>query len=166
MTMKKIRNAGSRDICRISRLLAESWRTAYRGIIADDYLDALPDHHWVDFLTSGLAGKELIVLILEVHQELAGAAIVSGVNPAGKCCLMSFYLAPGQIGQGLGHWFYQELEAELRLSNYTLCTLDVLEQNTRAIRFYQDHGFTDTGSEVSAVLGKQTCRCRVFEKAL
>lgn len=164
--MINIKNADGGDVSRISRLLADSWRTAYRGIVADDYLDALPDRHWVDFLTSGLSDKSLIVLILEAHQKLAGAAIVSRSGQAGECCLMSFYLDPGQIGRGLGHWFYQEIEAALQLQNHTVCTLDVLEQNDRAIRFYKAHGFADTGREVRTVLGAQTYLCKIFEKVL
>ena len=52
--MVNVRMAQTKDIERISCVLAASWKTAYRGIVHDDYLDALQDNHWAKFLTTGL----------------------------------------------------------------------------------------------------------------
>ncbi len=57
LKMVHIRTAGFEDIAAISSILAASWKTAYRGIVNDDYLDLLTDEHWIDFLNTGMNNK-------------------------------------------------------------------------------------------------------------
>ena len=47
----------------ISKLFATSWRFAYQGIVAEDYLSRLPDDHWVPFLQNGFLTGELLCLM-------------------------------------------------------------------------------------------------------
>lgn len=162
--MTRIRSACADDIEEISCVLAKSWKTAYRGIVDDAYLDTLPLDHWVDFLASGLSKGSIIVSVMDNGHQIVGAAIISKTGNAGECCLISFYLLPDKIGQGLGHTFYNEIEAELINCGYSSCVLDVLENNTRAIRFYKAHGFHETGKEQPAILGDKQYTCKVLEK--
>lgn len=38
------------DLYAVSRVYEESWRCAYRGLVPQDYLDAIPRGHWVPLL--------------------------------------------------------------------------------------------------------------------
>lgn len=42
----KIRIAENEDIETMSGILAESWKSAYLGIVNDEYLDAPNGKHW------------------------------------------------------------------------------------------------------------------------
>jgi len=161
-----VRVALSEDINNISCVLAASWRTAYRGIVADDYLDALSDDHWVKFLTSGLTSGSVFSLVLHDSQEIIGATVMGKSEAQGEVHLFALYLLPDKIGQGLGHAFYCDIENEMKQRGYTKCTLDVLENNTRAIRFYEVHGYVEASKGTTAELGGQSYKCKSFEKAL
>ena len=164
--MINIRPACPEDINDISCVLAASWKTAYRGIIADSYLDALSDTHWVDFLASGLKGKKIIVMVMESGRQIIGAATMSETENSGECDLISFYLLSDKIGQGLGQIFYSSIENEMRNRGFSSCRLDVLESNTRAVRFYKKQGFLDTNKELNVNLGENSYLCKTFKKTI
>ena len=159
-----IRNATLEDAGAISCVLASSWKSAYRGIIHDEYLDSLSDNHWVDFLNNAMGNQTAFSMLLEQEKDIIGAAILKAEET--ELHLLSFYLAPERIGHGLGHLFYTAMEAELKRKGYTKCVLDVLQDNYRAIRFYEAHGFLDTDKRIIAELGKRKYTCRIYEKSL
>ena len=164
--MMNVRLAKIEDIDRISLVLAKSWKTAYRGIVDDDYLDALKEDHWVAFLTKGLNDDAIFSMVLCDGQEIVGVSVLTKSENEGKVHLISLYLLPDKIGHGLGHLFYSEIEKEIVNRGFNTCILDVLENNKRAIRFYEEHGFTDTDTETPAVLGEKSYICKVFVKTL
>ena len=43
----EIRTAGVQDLERVGKIHALSWKTAYRGILPDDFLDQLSFQRWV-----------------------------------------------------------------------------------------------------------------------
>ncbi|MDR2909141.1 MAG: GNAT family N-acetyltransferase [Oscillospiraceae bacterium] len=154
------------DAEKISRVLALSWKTAYRGIVNDDYLDKLKDTYWVEFLTEGLKNGTVFSIVIEDDRGIFGAAILSRTEKECEVNLISFYLIPDKIGQGFGHIFYSAIESELKDREFSTCVVDVLESNARAISFYKAHGFVDTGRAVSTALAEQNYTCLVFEKPL
>lgn len=164
--MVHTRIADFNDINKISSVLAASWKSAYRGIVNEAYLDSLENEHWIDFLTLGLSSNNIFTMIMENDLEIIGAAILSQTEKDKEACLISFYLLPEKIGQGFGHNFYNDIETELKSRACSKCVLDVLSNNKRAIRFYQAHGFIETGNEIVSSLGEQSYICKVFEKHL
>jgi len=164
--MANTRMSRIEDVKNISYVLASSWKTAYRGIVHDDYLDALQDDRWVEFLTAGLNNDSVFSMLIEDDQEVIGAAVLSSTEREREVNLRSFYLLPDKIGQGFGHIFYSDIETEVRNRGFQNCVIDVLENNSRAIRFYEAHGFIDTNETINAALGTQNYSCKVFEKAL
>ena len=161
-----VRMAQLEDIVQISLVLATSWKTAFRGIVDSDYLDALRDDHWVDFLTNGLNGDAVFSMVLLDNQDIVGASILSKSEMQGEVHMKSLYLLPDKIGRGYGHKFYCEIEYYIKCKGYVKCVLDVLTNNKRAISFYNAHGFTDTGIEETTVLGNLKYPYRVFVKEL
>ena len=165
--MVQTRKSRIEDVNNISHVLASSWKTAYRGIVHDDYLDALKHDHWVEFLTTGLSNDSIFSMVIESNQEIIGAAILNETEKEREVNLRAFYLLPDKIGKGFGHTFYNDIETELKGRGFLNCVIDVLENNSRAIRFYETHGFIDTGKTIdNVVLGTQNYSCKVFEKAL
>lgn len=164
-----IRHAQKDDITTISRVLASSWKSAYRGIVHDAYLDALLYDRWVPFLESGFIDHKLQGLVLEKEGMIMGVSLtrmsMEVIYPAdGE--LVSLYLLPGYIGCGYGHALYEAAESELQQEGYTHCVLNVLSDNLRAIRFYHEHGFAETGQETKAALGERDYFCKIMRKAI
>jgi len=164
--MVRIRNAGIEDVAAMTRVLASSWKSEYRGIVHDEYLDLLSDNHWVDFLIAGIKNNTIHAMVLEKEQEIIGSAILNESEQENEMNLVSFYLLPETIGRGFGHAFYTGIEIELKKKGFVKCVLDVLEHNYRAIRFYEAHGFMDTNKKIQAKLGEQEYTCNVYEKNL
>lgn len=164
--MIRTRAAGAGDIESINQVFYNFWRSAYRGIIADHYLDRLPADHWCEFLEQGLKDHRMFILVLEREVQIIGAAVLSPAERDGVVHLISFYIRPEEIGTGLGHIFYQDIEAEARKRGYTGCVLDVLKSNQRAARFYHLHGFHLTGKTTEAALGERIYTCDIWEKDL
>jgi GNAT superfamily N-acetyltransferase len=154
------------DAAAISDLLTASWKSAYRGIVNDPYLDELDSVHWVDYLISGMKDKSIWAMVLEKDRDMIGAAVLRETENKGQAELISFYLSPDRIGQGFGHVFYAAIEGEIKSRSLKKCVLDVLEHNNRAIQFYEKHGYAHTGHQIEVSLGKDKYVCKVYEKSL
>ncbi len=163
--MISVRIAGTSDAAEISRMIAASWKTAYRGLVEDDYLDQLPYDHWECFLTRGLKEDSIFAMVLRQGEDI-GAAILGASENIGEVHLISLYLMPCFIGRGFGSAFYRDIEQEIIRRGYSKCVLDVLAGNERAQRFYTAHGFALTGKETTAMLGGKSYTCLVMEKEL
>ena len=162
--MVSTRIAKIEDANNISIVLATSWKSAYRGIVGDDYLDPLKDSHWVDFLNNGLSGDAVFSMVLLEDQQIIGASILGTSENKGEIHLISLYLLPEKIGQGFGHIFYSDIEKEIRARGFSKCVLDVLKNNIRAIKFYEAHGFVDAHRNATTKLGERDYPYMVFEK--
>jgi RimJ/RimL family protein N-acetyltransferase len=160
-----VRHASIADIKSISSVLAASWRYSYRGIVSNIYLDMLRDDHWISSLTSGMEGGRLFAMVLIKNEQLIGAAVMNKTNEPAIIELTSIYLLPDQIGRGYGTLFYQAIETEIKGLGYRTCVLDVLENNSIAIRFYAKHGFVDDGDIIKVTLGGQDYICKVMKKS-
>jgi len=161
-----VREAQTEDVNQISFVIASSWKSAYRGIIDDDYLDLLRYDRWAGFLAAELSGDRYFSMVLLEDEEIIGAAILGKTESMNKILLVSFYLMPSKISQGYGRIFYHEIENEVKKRGYTKCILDVLETNSRAIRFYEANSFVDLHTKKAIVLGDKSYVCKVFEKDL
>ncbi|MCI4044537.1 GNAT family N-acetyltransferase [Streptomyces sp. TRM75563] len=144
--------AGSRDdVEQIAALHADSWRTAYAGIMPDSYLSGSPlDAEklalWHERTAEPDPASGLFVAV--GGREVAGFAYITP-RPDGRLLLDNLHARPGRTGSGIGG----------RLLRHTLAWaaaehggrdlyLEVLSANARAIAFYERHGATRTDERV------------------
>ena len=121
----------------VSRVFQRGWQGAYRGIVPDAYLDALPEDGWVDALAQ--PGRR--TLLLRRGEQIAGACSFGPGRDPGReewGEIYSIYLLPGQTGRGLGG---RLLRAALSEMAGRPIFLWVMEENARACRFYRRFGF-------------------------
>lgn len=164
MNQIDFRNPTPDEFPLVSKQLAESYRNAYRGMMRQDYLNSLEDTHWVPILQEG-ASQGDICLIAEENGHILGT-VVYGPSPkdASTADWHAIYIAPDRIGQGLGRQLYAAMEEEnMRNQGFTSCMLEVLTDNHRAIRFYQNHGFVTTDTFTVKENG-MTLRCHSMTK--
>lgn len=138
------RVACASDHLRVAELHAASWRSAYRGMLSDAYLDgdilAERGRLWEHRLAQ--PSERQYILLAEENDNLVGfVCVLLDAEPAWGAYLDNLHVRPGLTGRGLGrrllgqagHWVAQ-VEPTWPLH------LLVIERNTAARRFYERHG--------------------------
>src|SRR5258705_5384170 len=98
--------ATGHDAAANARLHAESWRSAYRGMLSDEYLDHRVHHEraalWQQRF-SEQAEKPFFVILAETETELAGfACAFPDQHPTYGAYLDNLHVVPQRTGQGIG----------------------------------------------------------------
>lgn len=146
------------DPMAVSRVYEESWKTAYRGILPDEYLDSIPIGHWMTARTAGPTDRTLLLL---------DGADVIGVSTVCRSRfpdwpdwgeVVSLYLRPAYMDQGHGGPLLEAAVQALRQQGFDRVFLWVLEENARARHFYEKHGFACSGAAMETELGGKTVR--------
>ena len=131
---------GDRDevVAFVTTVLAEFGLTFGRGAATDDQLLALPGSYaahggafWVAHLDAALVGT-------------------CGIFPVAAHAfeLRKMYLAPASRGLGLGRRLLDTATAWVRAQGGDRIVLDTVEQMTKAIAFYEAHGFVRDDGEI------------------
>jgi GNAT superfamily N-acetyltransferase len=148
-----IRRAGPDDAWRIADVHVRAWKAAFRGLLPQDYLDALEPGdrvgQWVEALAS--TGRWPVVFVAEEGGRVSGFAAVGptrdeDADPERVGELYTIYLDPGAWGGGLGVALLEQAVAELAEGGFERASLWVLHSNARARRFYERHGWTTDGA--------------------
>jgi L-amino acid N-acyltransferase YncA len=170
-----IRRATADDARGIAEVHVASWRSAYRGLVADDVLDGLSvdrrEEGWKISLT--VHRERAAVLVVEQGERIAGFAAVGApeanedVDASGKVGeLYSIYLRPDAWGQGMGKQLLEEAQNELRAAGFSEAVLWVVEGNERSRRFYELAGWAvDGGRRTECMPGLETPAVR-YRRAL
>lgn len=155
MEIRKLRDTDDR--LAVSRIYEESWKSAYKGIVPQAYLDGIPAGRWA----SGLDRAGWDTLILMEHGGLIGAA---GVCPSrwrsypefGE--IVSLYLLPEYMGRGYGKPLLEAAVRALAARGFRDILLWVLEDNRRARAFYEKNGFCPGGASMEDTIGGKVLR--------
>ncbi len=145
------------DPLQISNIYEQSWKYAYKGIIPQTFLDSIPSGKWVKSLdTSGR-----MHLAAELDGKLIGTASICPSRwEKHKDCgeIVSIYFLPGFMGKGFGGALFDRCVSELTKQGFERIILWVLEENSRARRFYERNGFVCTGEYREDSIGGKTLR--------
>jgi GNAT superfamily N-acetyltransferase len=157
----RLREAGAPDAAIIAALHAESWRTHYRGVYREAYLDGdvVADREmvWKKRLSEP-APNQYVVLAeeaacadsAEAPAPIGFACVYGGADPHWGSLLDNLHVRPGHQGRGVGAQLVAEIAAWCR-RHHPECGLHlwVLAQNEGAQRFYRRLGARDEGGEIS-----------------
>ncbi|MPL99622.1 Mycothiol acetyltransferase [bioreactor metagenome] len=136
----------------ISRIYAASWKYAYRGMVPQAYLYELSELRWSPFLAENPSNS----FVLLERGEYIGTSSISPARDekmAGWGEIISLYLLPEYFGKGYGKVLFQNSVQELNRRGFARIYLWTLEDNQRAIRFYEKLGFTNDGGTISCKIG-------------
>lgn len=145
------------DRLAISHIYEEGWKSAYRGIVPQDYLDSISEGRWASCLDQEGVGS----LVVEEDGKLIGTSSYSQsrweqFSGAGE--IISIYLLPEYIGRGYGGLLFEAVVGELKKLGYQEIFLWVLEENIRARRFYEKCGFIPSGHCMEHEIGGKVLR--------
>ncbi|NNF80183.1 MAG: GNAT family N-acetyltransferase [Rhizobiales bacterium] len=138
-----MRDAVVQDASAVTALHVASWRSSYRGVLPDAYLDGEADAergaHWQKTL-KGL-GPQDIVLLAEDNEGLHGfISVYWRKEPGFDAYLDNLHVRPGQRGGGLGRQLLAAaLQRLIAQGAHNFC-LWVFDQNQGAVRFYERLG--------------------------
>ena len=146
-----IRPATPRDAPAIAEVHVASWRQAYEGVVAEDYLQAIDvearSERWRGELEHPAADVQ--VWVAEEEGRVVGFASLgpSRDEDADRTTLQIYtlYLEPHAWGQGIARELMRTVLADV--PNGTPVTLWVLSTNERARHFYRRNGFSPDGVE-------------------
>ncbi len=143
----QIRLAGPADADGVAGVHAASWRSAYRGIFSDAYLDAdiLPERraHWRECLDTKPSADCGVLVAIEDGVCVGFVCIRLDADPLWGPLVDNFHVRPERKGMGIG----QALLAEgarwvCARGTYDRWHLWVIEANTPAQQVYEHLGWS------------------------
>ncbi len=160
-----IRECQPADAEAVERLRIAAWQVAYRGMIPDTFLDALPVD--AERRRQHIAGRTAddVEHIAEYDGEVAGWLRGGPCrDPDRPQCwqgeIFACYVAPPWWGRGVGGLLMTHAIGALAAAGRTDLTLWVLAANLRARRFYEGHGFRPDGRLQDLDLGAPVTEVR------
>ncbi len=136
----------------VSRIFAWSWKAAYRGIVPQDYLDAIPENRW----SNALAKERSDLWVVSDGGQLVGVSSCGAARDEtyqnwGE--IKAIYLVPAWYRKGIGTKLLQTSMQSLFDKGFTNIYLWVLEENRAARAFYEKNGFSCNGDKMPHPLG-------------
>lgn len=154
-----IREASAEDAPGIARVHVDSWRTAYKGIVADDFLANLSyesrEKKWREKITEKESAAHCFVA--EDQNEIIGFAIGGKErdnDPLYLGELHAIYLLATHQRHGMGKQLVQAVTTALVAQGYRTMLVWVLAENP-ARKFYEKMGGVYV-REKTAEIGQQT----------
>jgi GNAT superfamily N-acetyltransferase len=141
-----IRQAECTDTDAITRVHIDSWQTAYRGQLPDDYLDSLaydPRYrYWSNLLCAAERDQFVYVAVDEDNGRVIGFASGGKERSNDKDYsgeLYAIYILEPFQGQGLGRMLTRRVAADLQRNNHNSMLIWVLTTNPSR-QFYEKLG--------------------------
>ena len=140
----KIRNVKESEIAVTTDIIVRGWQTAYRGIIADDFLDnldrgeitqrRLQDYKTTNYIVA--IEDNTIVGVCRYIDNEDNDYIIDGV----KSEIIALYVEPNLKGNGIGSKIFEYVKDDLKRRHKNNMILWCLKDNTSARKFYEKHG--------------------------
>jgi len=142
--MPAIESAGQQDVPALARVFVRCWRDAYRGVVADEILDALDaaeeERRW-----SGLVDEHRVLVAREEGVAVGMVRFGADEDEPLRGHVFSLYVDPSASGAGVGRALLARAVEELAAEGFASATLWVFSANERALRFYRAAGWRETG---------------------
>lgn len=154
-----LRAATPADAAAIAEVHVASWRSSYRGIIADAYLASLDIAARTAAWDKRLANPELLTLVVEDGGGIVGfccAGPKRGTDHACRGEVYAIYLLDSAKGQGHGRALWAETFAWLGERELSPVRVVVLAANPVARAFYERMGGVLTGEPGTLTLDGKT----------
>ncbi len=152
-----IRKAKLEDATGLARVHVDGWRTTYKGIVPDTYLDNLSYESREQIWTSGIEQNN-VYIAEDDNGQIVGFAS-GGKERTGKYDgyvgeLYAIYLLEGQQGKGFGRKLVQTVVDDLKEKKLNSMLIWALKENP-ACRFYEALGGKEIDTAEIEIDGKK-----------
>jgi Acetyltransferases, including N-acetylases of ribosomal proteins len=153
-----IRRALPEDAFEYAACHIASWRSAYNGIVPDEFLDSLSANDRAERMKKNMSERKAYAYYCAIcEKEIVGVLIIgksSDESKAGAGEISAIYLVQAFWGKGFGKEMMDYALDTLKRDGYDEAILWVLEENKRARRFYEKCGFAFDGAKKAIEIGK------------
>lgn len=132
-----IRQAREKDVPQIAEILVEDWKKAYRGIIDDDYLDALSAEQRVQI---EIRRYQKFTVAVENHEVLGYAWNEMADDDSADCEIIALYVRYSKRHCGIGRALMQHSMEYFRKAEKKSMIIWCLKDNHDSRRFYEKMG--------------------------
>ncbi|MFT3952620.1 MAG: GNAT family N-acetyltransferase [Oscillospiraceae bacterium] len=162
--MVRVRLAAWEEIPTAARVVCAAWKTAYRGLVPDADIAKYTDTERKTESLERLIRGGLNLFVAEENGEICGAgSFGADENDPKLAYLMQLYVAPEKQGGGIGTALLERICDEAAACGFSGVVLNTLEQNTKARRFYEKHGFVYAGAADSPIFSERVV-CAFYRK--
>ncbi|MDV2581808.1 GNAT family N-acetyltransferase [Alkalibacillus haloalkaliphilus] len=139
----KIREANISDASGIGKVHVDSWRTTYKGIVPDDFLNNLTYEKREKLWINNISAQDQYIIVAEdesgqiVGFASGGKRVTNVQENAGD--LTSIYILEEFQGQGVGTKLMKDMFAYFREVGYNTIFVEVLKSNETKF-FYEAFG--------------------------
>jgi ribosomal protein S18 acetylase RimI-like enzyme len=151
-----VRNATENDVAAIAALHAESWRSNYRNVLSDGYLEKDVYRErlvvWQERFSKP-SQKPMFVLVAEAESVLTGfVCVFPNEDAIFGSFLDNLHVVPSMTSHGIGRRLLLDAAKRLVMDGSRVgLYLWVIEQNQRALRFYERAGARVVGSRLNTM---------------
>lgn len=147
----EIRPMQPADVPAAAAIAVAAWRTTYRGLLADEAIDAqTEDAHTAALKTLLPSEPPIVLLVAEEGHAVRGFAVAAASRDDDAAAhegeLWGIYVQPGHQGSGIGTALMRVALDRLRGRGFSEATLWMLEGNRLADAFYRARGWTPDGA--------------------
>jgi GNAT superfamily N-acetyltransferase len=150
----ELREARRGDELAVADVHVRAWQEAYRGLIPDEYLDALDPRDRSErytFESDDPAAPTTVVAVAadDDSEAIVGFATICpsrDVDAPDLGEVVALYVDPDRYQGGVGRLLMTEARRRLRDAGFTDALLWVLDGNDRAARFYEREGWEPDGA--------------------
>ena len=154
----KIRKATLADASGIAKVHVDSWRSTYRNIIPNDFLEKLSYAQRTDSWIKNISREDNYVIVAENENgEIVGFADCgkrenNQIDHSGD--LTSIYLLEDYQGKGIGKMLMKQLFNQFKKLGYNRIFVEVLKDN-KTRNFYEYYGAKILKSEKIKIAGTE-----------
>lgn len=153
-----VRKITEKDIPSVVDIQINGWKTAYRGIIDDDYLDTMNRDEIIARRKKGY--KQNCFMVAELKKEVVGFCWYVDNNSFTPnemdidCELIALYVRPDLKWKGIGTKLFQFVTNEFQNTNRTKMVVWCLKNNEPAKMFYTKMGGKIAKEKIVEISGK------------
>jgi len=144
----QLRRATVADAEAIAAIRIEGWRTTYRGMIPDSYLDEMDMNenvlHWRTILQALPAKEDSLCVYVAVNEDEIVGFVSAMKLPESKLGkdgeINAIYIRPQWQRCGIGKRMLHKAARSLQAMACTSCVIWVIDGNAQARNFYEELG--------------------------
>ena len=147
--MFNIISAKETDVDEIRQLLCKVWNDTFHGILSEHIVTEIPlTAYDSQLLKSQLQNPSIQFLIAKsTNDKIVG--VINAKQDEGVLYINRLYVDPDFQSQGIGIRLIDEMTDKFPSAKKTV--LEVVEKNTRSIKFYLKNGFSIIGKNKSQI---------------
>ncbi len=155
------------DVDGVATVHVEAWQTAYRGVMADDFLD-LSGGAVAEYWSMVAWRRDGNAFVARREGRITGFAAVGDhrKDDIGVGELYVLNVAPEHWGTGVGTQLLHRAQERLHQLGFSDVVLYVATENARARRFYEREGWRDDGIDEVEEFGGEPVEERRYRRRL